>query len=148
MNLRLAAGLALGIALPAQAYMAPQYYVEMRAAAPTHIQVRVASVAPSPAREGFGDCLVTGEVAAIFRDRPKSLRPGETIAFGIPCQVRKNAPVPVGGTAWRDYERLRGASVVEVFLRREGAAYVLADQGDGVRLLDAPTATPTVVDQR
>ncbi|MGE0748404.1 MAG: hypothetical protein AB7K86_24295 [Rhodospirillales bacterium] len=138
--------LALALAAPAWAYMPPQAYIKMRAAAELHVQVRVGTVAA--AAEAFGDCPVTGTVVRIFRDAAKALRPEQAIAFGVPCQVRRDAPVQVGGTAWHDLGRLREAKVIEAFLNRRDGRYRIADHGDGVRLLDAPTATPRVTDQR
>lgn len=138
--------LALALAAPARAYMPPQAYINMRAAAELHVQVQVGSVAA--AAEAFGDCPVTGTVVRIFRDAAKVLKPEQPITFGVPCQVRRDAPVQVGGTAWHDFDRLREAKVIEVFLNRRDGRYRVADQGDGVRLLPAATETPRVTDQR
>lgn len=140
--------LALALAVPAAAYMPPQAYISFRAAADYHVQLRVGGVSPTSAADGHGTCLVTGSVAAIFRDKPGRLRLDQSITVGIPCMMPgRNAPPVAGGTAWHDFDRLRAVKVLELFLNRGESGFAVADYGDRVDYLDAPTTAPRIVDR-
>lgn len=143
----MAAGVALagGTAL---AYMPPEVYIGLRAEAPAHIQLLVDRVAPPPEPRGFGDCVVSGRVATIFRDRGGVLGKGQAITVAVPC-LRPGLPpdaIPVGGTSWRNLDRLSAAAVIELHVQGGPTDFGVADHGDGLRMLDGPTTQPTIID--
>jgi len=137
--------LVLALAVPAAAYMPPSFYIKARAAADYHVQLRVGGVSPNTEADGHGICLVTGAVATIFRDRANQLRADQSITVGVPCTVPRAAVA--GGTSWHDYDKIRTVKVLELFLLRRDGRFEVADLGDRIGYLEAPTTAPTIVDE-
>lgn len=125
--------------IPASAFamMPPGVYEEARETAMFHVQVKILNMT-GPARTP-GPCVVTGEVVRIFRDKPGTLKPGVTIEFAVDCS-KPGDPVVIGGTLWTDYDRLRQAKYLEVFLNSTERGYEVALWQS--RMIEAPTSQP------
>jgi hypothetical protein len=122
----------------ASAVMPPWVYQKARDTAMFHAQVKVLHVT-GPARTP-GECVVTGEVVRIFRNTPGTLRPKAALHFTVSCS-KPGDPMIVGGTLWKDYNRLMKAKYLEVFLNSEGGNYEVALWQS--RIIAAPTERPT-----
>ena len=96
--------------------------------------IRVAPPLKTP-----GDCGVTGDVVRIFRDRRATLKMGTRLAFTVSCARRGDPPI-VGGTIWKDYDRLMNAKYLEVFLNQADGRYEVALWQS--RIIEGPTAEP------
>jgi hypothetical protein len=97
--------------------------------------LKVAGPAQTP-----GPCAVTGEVARVFRDKRGILKQGGILDFAVDCS-KPGDPVVVGGTLWTDYESLRKAKYLEVFLNSTERGYEVALWQS--RIIEAPTEQPT-----
>ena len=96
--------------------------------------IRVAPPLKTP-----GACGVTGDVVRIFRDRRATLKMGTRLAFTVSCARRGDPPI-VGGTIWKDYDRLMNAKYLEVFLNQDSGRYEVALWQS--RIIEGPTAEP------
>lgn len=121
----------------AEAVLPPKAYEQAREEATHHLQVKVARVAP-PAKTP-GECGVTGEVVRIFRDKSATLKIGTRLAFMVSCSRRGDPPL-IGGTLWTDYDQLRKAKYLEVFLNQNDGRYEVALWQS--RIIEAPTDEP------
>jgi hypothetical protein len=122
----------------AWAVMPPWVYQEARDTAMFHVQVKILKVTGPP--QTPGECLVTGEVIRIFRDTPGTLHSGTPLTFSVSCSKRGDQVV-VGGTFWTDYDRLRQAKHLEVFLNKTDTGYEVALWQS--HIIEAPTTRPT-----
>lgn len=103
-------------------------WVARRLTADRHVQVEVEAV------ERDGDaCRVSGSVVRVFSGVG---RPGETIAFRLPC----------GPQAFQTEQGLTSAKVLELALKAGPGGLEVPDEGQGLRRLEAPTDAPTAVD--
>ncbi|KIL99112.1 hypothetical protein CCC_03330 [Paramagnetospirillum magnetotacticum MS-1] len=115
-------------ALAAGAGMEARNYVARRLTAEGHVQVEVTGVEPS------GDiCRVSGIVRKVFAGRAAA---GDSLAFRLPC----------GADAFWTADKLKAARLAEVFVKPGLNGLDAADDGEGLRLLDAVTALPQSVD--
>lgn len=130
MGLILAGAVLVG-AVPARAALEPRHYVARRLAADHHVQVRVDAVA-----EQDGLCTVRGEVARSFVSRGDRLRPGQSLSFVLPCAE---------GAFWTR-ERLGAAPLLETFLKAGPVGLEAADEGEGLRALEAASDAPLIQD--
>jgi hypothetical protein len=124
----------------ASAAMPPWVYQEARDKAMFNVQVKILKVA-GPAQTP-GPCAVTGEVARVFRDKLGTLKQGGILDFAVDCS-KPGDPVVVGGTLWTDYDSLRKAKYLEVFLNGTERGYEVALWQS--RIIEAPTEQPTFV---
>lgn len=124
----LSLALMVSVAGPALAALEPKHYVARRLAADIHAQLAVAEVS-----ERDGRCRVEARAERVFAGR---LEPGEGLAFAVGC----------GEGAFWTPQRLRDAAVVEVFLKSGPTGWEEADDGEGMRALDAVTDQPAVKD--
>lgn len=120
----------------------PKHWVARRLAADHHLQIEVKGV-DGPA-SGVGPCKVEGLVARAFRSKDNKFHPGSGIAFFQACSV--GAVAAHSGEVLWPVETLRGARVLEVFLRQGRGGMETADQGEGMAVLAAATEAPTVQD--
>jgi len=134
----LAGLLALLLPAVAGAAMPPWVYLQARDTAMYHVQVKVRDIT-GPAQTP-GECQVVGEVVRIFRDTPGKLTTGTTVAFAVSCAKASDSR-PIGGTLWTDYDALKQARYLEVFLNSNEHGYQVASWQS--RIIEAPTAQPT-----
>jgi tetratricopeptide (TPR) repeat protein len=121
----------------AEAALPPCVYEQAREQATYHVQIKVTRVTPPPKTPG--ECETIGDVARIFRNKSGELRLGTRLAFAVSCSRRGEPPL-VGGTLWRDFDTLRAAKYLEVFLNRVDGRYQVALWQS--RIIDAPTDKP------
>ncbi|EME70326.1 hypothetical protein H261_09073 [Paramagnetospirillum caucaseum] len=115
-------------ALAAGAGMETRNYVARRLAAESHVQVQVSGV------EVLGSaCRVGGTVRKVFAGKAVADQP---LSFQLPC----------GPDAFWPADTLKSAKVVEVFLKPGLDGVDAADDGQGLRVLDAVTERPQWVD--
>ncbi|RAU21036.1 hypothetical protein CU669_15605 [Paramagnetospirillum kuznetsovii] len=126
-----ATALLLAVATPAMAALEAKHYVARRVAAEHHLQIAVSGV-----EDQAGTCRVTGEVVRAFLSRGERFRPGSDVVFALPC----------GADAFWPQQRLVSAKMVEAFIKSSTGALEAADDGQGMRALDAATDTPTIRD--
>lgn len=131
----------LSVLLPSGAWavMPPQVYQEARDTAMFHVQVKIVNVT-GPATTP-GACTVSGKVVRLFRNKPGTLKQGDTLNFTVSC-TRPGDPVVVGGTLWTDFHSLMQAKYLEVFLNRTKRGYEVALWQSYI--IEAPTLQPAV----
>jgi hypothetical protein len=118
-------------ATPAWAGMDARNYVARRLAADHHIQVETSGL-----EDLNGTCTLHGRVVRAFAGRPERLAAGTAIAFTLPCAADSFWPA----------EKLKSARVLEVFLKSGPAGLDAADEGEGMRAIDAATDAPVIKD--
>lgn len=104
------------LAAPAFAALAPEYYAQARAEAPSVIVISVLNTSPPPAR-GYGECLVRGSVAAV--ERGDAYTVGQEVSLAVPC-MRAGASIPAGPVQWQDWRALRTSPYGRAWLTAEG----------------------------
>jgi TPR repeat protein len=120
----------------------PKHWVARRLAADHHLQIEVKGV-DGPA-SGVGPCKIEGLVARAFRSKNNKFHPGSGVVFFQACSLGE-AMSHSGEILW-PLDALRGARVLEVFLRQGRGGMETADQGEGMAVLAAATDAPTVQD--
>lgn len=118
MKRALIAAIALLTATPAFAALAPEYYQRARDEAADVVVISVTDVSAPPER-GYGDCNVTGQVAAV--ERGETYTVGQDITISVSCSL-PNARVPIGGVLWKGYEALRAAPAGRAYLNNGAVA--------------------------
>jgi hypothetical protein len=126
-----AAAALLLAAVPAWAGMDARNYVARRIAADHHVQVEISGL-----EDRNGACTLRGRVVRAFAGRPERLATGTAIAFALPCAADSFWPA----------QKLDSARLVEVFLKSGPAGLDIADEGEGMRALDAATDSPVIRD--
>lgn len=109
--MRLASLVVAGLLVPpgaAHAVLPPFAYLEARASAEVHLQVRVTRVRLAPRDNA---CRIEGRALSVWRG---SLKAGETIRFRLPCRF-PSTPVMPGPVLWFDPGALRAGQVLEGF---------------------------------
>lgn len=119
------------LAGPPQAVMEARNYVARRLTADYHLQVE-----PTGVEDLGGLCRVEGKVVRRFAAPAEALPPGAAVVFAMPCAAEGFWPV----------ERLKSARLVEVFLRKGLTGLEIADEGQGLLALEAPSDAPMVHD--
>lgn len=117
MRLLLAVALAMFIAAPARAMLAPQYYERARDTAPNVVVIEVAHVDVPPSSEGHGDCTVSGRVAVV--ERGTRYQVGQAVSVIVPC-LRNTQNLPIGGVMWKSISSLLSAHWGRAFLNGAG----------------------------
>ena len=108
--------------------METRNYVARRLAAESHVQVEVAGVEISGT-----SCRLSGIVRQVFAGKAVI---DQSLAFRLPC----------GADAFWPAAKLKSARVTEVFLKPGLDGLEAADDGQGLRVLDAVTGQPQSVD--
>jgi len=108
----------LAFAAPAFAALPPQYYQQARDNAADVVVIDVREVGSPPA-QGYGDCAVSGTVAAV--ERGETYAVGDEITLAVPCML-PDARVPIGGVQWKGVEALRAAPAGRAFLNNGALA--------------------------
>ncbi|WP_342380428.1 hypothetical protein NVS55_12510 [Myxococcus stipitatus] len=116
----------------------PHEYARSALNAELHVQVAVDRIELPPVTPG--EAVVTGRITRVFRGTPSLLTTPVSFTLEV-CQ--EGDDVDPGGTLWTDPARLKGASVIEVFLARHGEGFRNASYDTS--LLTAPTDSPTIV---
>jgi hypothetical protein len=109
--------LAVFFAVPAFAALPPQYYEEARANAENVVVVRVERVAGLGLANGYGECRVTGTVAAVERGTRHST--AERLSIAVPCR-RASANIPASGVQYEDMSELRRSRWGRAYLDANG----------------------------
>jgi len=117
--------------VPAWAAMDDRNYVARRIAADHHVQVETSGL-----EDDGGMCTVRGRVLRAFSGRPHMLETGTAVAFALPCGTDSFWPV----------RRLNAARLLELHLKTGPAGMLVADQGQGMRAVEAATDGPTIRD--
>lgn len=133
---RLALGIVAGLlALPgaALAVLPPYVYLEARASADVHLQVRVGRVVKSPRDNA---CRIEGRALSVWRGQVKA---GDKVRFSLPCRFA-STPVMPGPTLWFDPAGLKPGQVLEGFF--EAGAGGLRPARDQVFRVQAASAEP------
>jgi hypothetical protein len=115
-------------ALAAGSEMEARNYVARRLTADSHLQLKISSVEASDT-----SCRVNGTVRKVFAGK---VSPGDNLSFRLPC----------GANSFWPADKLKAANVAEVFLKPGLAGLEAADDGQGLRALDAATDRPQWVD--
>lgn len=115
-------------ALAADGAMEARNWVARRLTADSHVQMEVAGVAADG-----GVCRVSGMVRKVFSGKASV---GDQAAFRLPC----------GPDSFWPAEKLKAARVVEAFVKAGMGGLDAADDGQGLRVLAAPTEAPQSVD--
>jgi hypothetical protein len=115
-------------AMAADGAMEARNWVARRLTADSHVQIEVSGVAVDGAA-----CRVSGTVRKAFAGKAAA---GDAAAFRLPC----------GADAFWPAEKLKSARVVEAFLKQGLGGSEAVDDGQGLRVLAAPTDKPQSVD--
>lgn len=112
----IAAVMVAGLAAPAQALLAPQYYEQARREAASVIVIAVSAV--TPPSEGYGACQVKGQVQAVERGAAYAV--GQDVTLAVPCR-KAGAQPPLGGTIYQDVDALSATPFARAYLDAQGA---------------------------
>ncbi|MFG1399352.1 hypothetical protein [Roseixanthobacter pseudopolyaromaticivorans] len=114
--LAIAAAVLLGLALPAQALLAPHYYEQARKEAASVIVIAVRAV--TPPSSAYGACQVHGRVQAVERGAAYAV--GQDVSLAVPCRTAGAQP-PLGGMIYQDVDALRATPFGRAYLDAQGA---------------------------
>ena len=109
--------LALTLASPAFALLAPQYYQQARDTASDVVVIAVRKVDTPPLWVGHGTCVVRGRVETV--ERGARYAPGADVAIDVPC-LRHARGIPAGPVMWKSIDGLRHAPRGRAFLTGAG----------------------------
>lgn len=115
-------------ALAAGAGMEARNYVARRLTADSHLQLEITTIDVSGTT-----CRVGGTARRIFAGK---ISQGDSLSFRLPC----------GPDSFWPADKLKAAKVAEVFLKPGLGGLEAADDGQGLRTLDAPSERPQWVD--
>lgn len=115
-------------ALAAEPGMEARNWVARRLSATGHVQMEVAGVEAQGSQ-----CRVAGTVRKVFAGKAAA---GDSLSFSLPC----------GSDAFWPADKLRAARLVEVFLSDGLKGAEAADNGQGMKAVDAASDAPQVVD--